>query len=231
MSKKRLIVLLLNIIFICLLIFGAKLYCDKRLEMKKAYIAKYDLVNRTLISDDEIEEVLVPSNYLNKEVLTKKEEIIGKFVKINTIVPKGSFFYNGALDELSNMKDSINSSLNEGEVSFDIPANKISVNQAYLLKGMYVDLYLTVNKDRVVSDLLINNVKVIGLYDINHKEIKDYDNESLLGTLSLAVPSNSVSYLNKAMVVGELSVVVGNNTYSDVKTSLNKTADIFEYLD
>ena len=231
MSKKRLIVLLSCIIFVCLLAILSKVYCDSRLNMINTYIAKYDLVNRTLISEDELEEISVPSAYLNNQVLLNKEDIVGKYVKINTSIPKGSFFYSGALDEIGDMKDSINSSLAKGEVSFDVPANKINVNQAYLLKGMYVDLYLTVNKDRVVSDLLINNVKVIGLYDLNHKEIKDYDNESLLGTLSLAVPSNSVSYLNKAMVVGELSVVVGNNTYSDVKTSLNKSADIFEYLD
>lgn len=231
MSKKHIIVLLLHVLFVALLVLGTLYYLNTRLETTKIYVAKYDLTNRTQISESEIEEIEVPAYYLTNEVIKDKEEIVGKYVKINALIPKGSFFYKGVLDSIENMKDALVSELSNGEVSYDIPSNKINVNQAYLKKGMYVDLYLTINKDRVVSDLLINNIKIIGLYDINNKEIKDYDNESLLKTISFAIPKDSVNYLNKALVVGELNLVVGDNAYNDIKSSLNKTSSIFEYLD
>lgn len=231
MSKKRTIILLLNIIFVILLSFSTVLYINSKLSITTIYIAKYSLPSRTLISEDEIEEVKVPYSYLNEQVILDKDEIIGKYVKIDTTIPKGSFFYVDSLEELENMKDGLLSELDKNEVSLDIEANKINVNQAYLKKGMYVDVYLTINKDRVVSDLLINNLKIIGLYDINNKEIKDYDNDSILGTLSLAVPVEAINYLNKASVIGQLSIVVGNNPYTNVKTQLNKNGYIFEYLD
>ena len=230
-KKKTLIKIVLFLLFIVLIILGVYFYCEKKLELKDVYVAKYNLSNRTLISEEEIEIKKVPVSYLSEEVYLNKEDIIGKYVKINTIVPKGSFFYKGALDNLDNMKDKLASDLLDGEVSFDIYAKDIKANQAYLLKGMYIDLYLTINKDRVLSDLLINNLKIIGLYDINHNEIKDYDNNTILETIVLAVPKEAISYLNKAQVVGELSVVIGDNTYKDVKTILNKSASIFEYLE
>lgn len=230
-KRKTLIKIVLFLLFIILIVLGIYFYCEKKLAIKEVYVAKYNLSNRSLISEEEIETKRVPLSYLSEEIYLNKEDIVGKYVKINTIVPKGSFFYRGALDTLDNMKDKLASDLLTGEVSFDIYARDIKANQAYLLKGMYVDLYLTINKDRVLSDLLINNLKIIGLYDINHNEIKDYDNNTILETIVLAVPKEAVSYLNKAQVIGELSLVIGENTYKDVKTELNRSATIFEYLE
>ena len=45
------------------------------------------------------------------------------------------------------------------------------------------------------------------------------------------MPKDSVAYLNKAKAVGTLSITVGDSTYQDVKSLLNRDADIFEYLD
>ena len=233
MSKKvrRPLFVLVGILFSLVILFVALyFYLDYRLGMKEVAISKYSLKNRTLISEDEIEFIKVPEAYLNEEVLVSKEDIVGKYVKINTSVPKGSFFYRGALDDYENIKDKLGSELLEGEVNFDISANNIKVNQAYLTKGMYVDIYLTINSDKVLSDLLINNVRIIGLYDNNHHEIKDYDIDSYLQDISLAVNKEALPYLNKAEVIGELSIVVSNNSYENVTSKLNKNSAIFTYL-
>ncbi len=233
MSKKvkRPLFVLVGILFGLVILFIALyFYLDYRLGMKEVAIAKYSLKNRTLISEDEIEFIKVPESYLNEEVLVLKEDIVGKYVKINTLIPKGSFFYKGALDDYENIKDKLGNELLEGEVNFDISANNIKVNQAYLTKGMYVDIYLTINTDKVLSDLLINNVRIIGLYDNNHHEIKDYDNDSYLQDISLAVNKEALPYLNKAEVIGELSIVVSNDSYKNVSSILNKKSAIFTYL-
>ena len=234
MSKKvrRPLFVLVGILFSLVILFVALyFYLDYRLGMKEVAISKYSLKNRTLISEDEIEFIKVPEAYLNEEVLVSKEDIVGKYVKINTSVPNGSFFYRGALDDYENIKDKLGSELLEGEVNFDISANNIKVNQAYLTKGMYVDIYLTINTDKVLSDLLINNVRIIGLYDNNHHEIKDYDIDSYLQDISLAVNKEALPYLNKAEVIGELSIVVSNDSYKNVVSKLNKDSAIFTYLE
>lgn len=229
-QKKTLALCLIALLSIIALVLGALIYCSSKLKMTTIYVAKYTLPNRTLISENEIKEIEVPESYLSNEVIINKEDIIGKYVKINTTIPKDSFFYNGSLDAYDLIKDNLNADLLNGEVAFDISANHIKANQAYLNKGMYVDVYLTISKDKVISDLLINNVKVIGLYDSNRQEIKDYDRDSLLSSICLAVPSEVLPILNKAEVLGELSLVVGNNTYNKVESVLNKDSELFIYL-
>lgn len=229
-KQKTLALSIIVLLGIVALILGIIFYCNSKLKMTTVYITKYTLPNRTLISDDELEEVKVPLAYLSDEVILNKEDIIGKYVKINTSIPKGSFFYKESLDDYELIKDNLNSDLLAGEVAFDISANHIKANQAYLNKGIYVDVYLTISKDRVISDLLINNVKVIGLYDASRQEIKDYDKDSLLSSICLAVPSEVLPILNKAEVLGELSLVIGNNTYQKVESILNKDSELFDYL-
>lgn len=230
-NKKALVLLFSTIVFILLVGLVCFIYCNNKLKLQEVCIAKYSLNNRTLISQDEIEVVKVPKSYLNGNIILNKEDVVGKYVKINTRVPKGSFFYDDAIEEYETIKDKLNSELEDDEVNFDLNANNINVNQSYLVKGMYVDLYLTIDKNnKVLSDLLINNVRIIGMYDVNHQEIKDYDNKTILQSICLAVPKDTISYLYKAQVIGQLSLVVGNNGYKNVSSILNKNTDIFEYL-
>ena len=232
MSKKKLALFVLFVsLFIITLVCGTLLYCQNKMKLKEVYVAKYNLNNRTIISEDEIEKIKVPASYLSEDVYLDLNDIVGKYVKLNAYIPKGSFFYKGTLDEKDKMKDGISFWLKDGEVSYDIYFKDLKANQAYLSKGMYVDLYLTINKDKVVSDLLINNIQIIGLYDINHNEIKDYDDSAILEFICLAIPKESVVYLNKAQVIGDLSLILSENTYSDEESVLNKDAKIFEYLE
>lgn len=231
-NKKKSIALGIALILsVVIVILTIVLYCNSKLNMTDAYITKYTLPNRTLISENEIEKISVPLAYLNENVILDKNEIIGKYVKINTSIPKGSFIYNDQIESYEMIKDKLNTDLLENEVVFDISANHIKANQAYLNKGMYVDIYLTISKDKVLSDLLINNVKIIGLYDSSKQEIKDYDKDSLLSSICLAVPKDALPYLNKAEVLGELSLVVGNDTYSKTESILNVDSEIFRYLE
>lgn len=230
-NKKALRVLIGTVACVLLFTIGIFLYCDSKLHMQEVVVSKYSLSNRSQITEDEIEVIKVPSSYLSSEILTTKEEVLGKYVSIDTKIPKGSFFYKSALENYDSIKDKLNSELNENEVNFDLDVNNANINQAYLTKGMYVDLYLTINKDnKVDSDLLINNVKIIGLYDNKHQEIMDYDKSTILQSVCLAVPKESITYLYKAQVVGEISVVVGNNSYNNLDSVLNSNSSIFEYL-
>lgn len=231
MPKKLIIKILLFIVLLCSIFLACYFYIEYAIKTTKVYVASYDLSARTCIKEEDIEEIKVPSSYLVDEVVLDKEDIIGTYVKNNSFIPKGSFFYESAIEKSSDIKDGLIVELEEGEVSYDLNTNDISVNQAYLDEGMYGDIYLTINRDRILSDLLINNVRIIGLYDSNHNKIKDYDTSTILQTISLAVPLEAVPYLNKATVVGELSLSIGNNAYNDVKSVLNKDSIIFEYLD
>ena len=228
MPKKKKIIIVLSVFV--LFVGGVLLYCRRELELVKVPVASYSLGKRTLVDETTYKLISVPKRYLNSEVVLDSEELNNKCVRIDGFVPKGSFFYKSVLDDVGSIDDKLTYDLREDEVAFDININDLKVNQAYLKEGMYVDIYLTISKDRVLSDLLINNVRIIGLYDLNHKKILDFDNNAVLQNITLALPNDAVSYVNKALAIGTLNAVIGKDCYQDVGSSLNVESVVFNYL-
>lgn len=228
MPKKKKIIIVLSVFV--LFVGGVLLYCRRELELVKVPVASYSLGKRALVDETTYKLISVPKRYFNSEVVLDSEELNNKCVRIDGFVPKGSFFYKSVLDDIGSIDDKLTYDLREDEVAFDININDLKVNQAYLKEGMYVDIYLTISKDRVLSDLLINNVRIIGLYDLNHKKILDFDNNAVLQNITLALPNDAVSYINKALAIGTLNAVIGKDCYQDVGSSLNVESVVFNYL-
>ena len=228
MPKKKKIFIVLSVFV--LFVGGMLLYCRRELELVKVPVASYSLGKRALVDETTYKLISVPKRYLNSDVVLDSEELNNKCVRIDGFVPKGSFFYKSVLDDIGSIDDKLTYDLRENEVAFDININDLKVNQAYLKEGMYVDIYLTISKDRVLSDLLINNVRIIGLYDLNHKKILDFDNNAVLQNITLALPNDAVSYVNKALAIGTLNAVIGKDCYQDVGSSLNVESVVFNYL-
>lgn len=230
MAKKIIITLVLIAALIGLDVFAVDYYCRYLIGYETVYVASHQLFQRTLISDEDIEEIKVPKGYLSNDVYQSIEDIKGKYVKLSYSVPKGSLFYKGALEVKP--KDEQYTLLLKDQVSYDIYTTEAKVNSGTLSKNMYVDLYLTIsNNGKPVSDLLLSDARIIGLYDSNEQQIQDYDQNSRVYIIDLAVDKKDVNYLNKAFVLGEIKVIVSSDTYStDKTTTLNQESAIFEYL-
>lgn len=230
-KKNKLICFAIIAVALAIIYFGSELLSLIKLGLTDVYIAKVSIPSRTEILDDYLDVIKVPKAYINDQIIRNKNEIIGKYSKLGVYIPKGSIIYYDQLESKEKMSDLLHLGLNNDEVTFDLLAKDIKVNPAHLLKGMNVDLYLTINKKEVISDLLISGARIIGLYDINNKEIINNSSDRKLGTISLAIKRDMVSYLNKAIAVGEVSLIVGNNLYDDnYKMYLNSSSQIIEYL-
>ena len=233
MKKKKnnvLIIVVIVILSIAIIYFGSDLLAIYKLGLTEVYVSSTSIPQRTVMNKDLLEKKKVPKAYVDENIYTDLIEIEGKYVKLNSYIPKGSLIYKEALDDVSNMKDNAHMELNKGEVTYDLFARDIKVNPAHLLKGMNVDLYLTINRKEIASDLLISDARVIGLYDVNNKEIKDYDRDSTLGTISIAVKEDMVPYLNKAITIGEVNLIIGADLYETKVPSMNSSSIIFNYL-
>lgn len=229
-KKKNIMIIFISLLSISFCILFSLLYCRNKLKLVKVPIATYSLGKRTLIEEMTYEVIEAPAVLLNDEIIIDEDFLKNKCVRIDAFIPKGSFFYKSFLEDVGKVSDNLVYDLKNDEVVYDINANDLKVNQAYLKEGMYIDIYFTINKDKVVSDLLINNIKIIGLYDLNHMKIMDYDDNAILQNIVLAIPYDAVSYLNKAQAIGYLNIVVGKDCYEDVDSKLNKNSIIFEYL-
>lgn len=228
--KKYFLIPIVILLILAIIYFGSELLAIYRLGLTKVVVAKMSLPQRTLIEEDLLDYIYVPKAYLNNNTYTSKEEVLNKYVKQNSYIPAGSLFYKDILENKSDMKDGPHLDLKKDEVTYDLFTKDIKVNPAHLLTGMNVDLYLTVNKKEVISDLLISGARIIGLYDVNNKQIKSNNDNYTLGTISIAIKKDMVPYLNKAIAIGEVSLIVGSDLYDDSRIYLNSSSKIFDLL-
>ena len=231
MHKKIVIVVSMSLILMSAAILGMRAYCRYAIGYTHIYVASHQLSQRTLIQEEDLKEIIVPKDYIDIDAYLDKEDILGKYVRLSHAIPKGSFIYKGAVED--DIKDLAHTLLKKGEVTYDVFVNDVEVNTANLSTNMYVDLYLTIHdKDKAISDLLLANCRIIGFYDSNGKQIKEYDNESRIYVFALAIRKEDVVILNKAMVLGDLKVVVNSYAYDDLlSSSQNSASTIYEYLD
>lgn len=231
MIKKILIITISTLLLTVGIFFGIRFYTRYSIGYTKTYVASHHINQRTMISEQDLLEVEVPKDYLKDDVYLNKDDILNKYVRLSCSIPKGSLFYKSCLE--TDIKDLANTLLKENEVNYDIYTSNVKINTANLAKNMYIDLYLTINgKDKPVSDLLLSNARITGLYDSNNKPILDYDNDTRVAIISIAINADDVNVLNKAQVVGELNCVISNNAYKvNLSSLLNKKSKLFEYLD
>ncbi len=229
MLKKVLIITCSTVILLFGLFFGIRYYTKYKIGYTRVCVASHNISQRSQITEDDLEYIELPKDYL-KDVYLDLDDIEGKYVKLSYSIPKGSLIYKSVLED--DIKDLAHTLLKENEVNYDLYVNDIKINTANIAKNMYIDLYLTIEKhDKPISDILLSNARITGLYDTNNKVINDYDNDSRVYIVSIAVNKDDVNILNKAQVIGNISCVVNKNTYdTNLKTSINSESELFNFI-
>ena len=227
--KNKIIKLLYLILVICLSIAGYFIY-DYKTNYVTVYVASHNIKQRTKLSLEDIKPISILKSSLSENYYIDSEEMINKYVKLSYSIPLGSFIYKEALE--NDIKDLANSLLKENEVNYDLFVSDIKLNTGHLNTNMYLDLYLTIDKgDKVISDLLLSNCRIIGFFDSYGKQIRDYDLDSRVYIVSLAINREHVNILNKSLVLGTINTVVNKNTYNDLGSSiLNEKSILIDYL-
>lgn len=231
MIKKSMMIVLPALLLTACLILSFSAYRRYTTAYVKTYVAGHQLAQRSRISFSDLQEVTVPKEFLSEDVYTDKNDIIGKYVKLSYSIPKGSLLYKGALE--SDIKDLAGTLLFAGQVNYDIFVSEVKVNTGSIAEGMYVDLYLTVNsKEKTLSDLLIADCRITGLYDMSGKKIMDFDRDSRVQIMSIAVSRQDIPLLNKAMISGDVSILLSEQPYlNGVTSSINSDSELLEYLE
>lgn len=231
MIKKILIIVSIALALSISLFLSAKTYLEYRQDYVDVYVASHQIAQRTLLSNRDLAVIRLPKQVMNEDIVNDLEQIKGNYVKLSCSIPKGSMFYKAALE--SDIKDLANTLLMKGQVNYDLYVGEIKINSGSIATKMYVDLYLTVSRnDKPISDLLTRDCRITGLYDGNGRQILDYDRDSRVQIISLAVNEDEVSLINKALKIGEVSVIVGNKTYQNhVYSTLNRDSELLEYLE
>lgn len=219
------------IMFISLVAFGVSvLYVNHELALIEAYVAKNDLSARTLMDESVIRLVKVPKAYLSDSVVVKKEDIVGKYIKLNSSIPKGSLVYSSSIEKLDDAIDEPALLLNVNQAVFAIDVNISSTSGNTLQKGSKVDIYATIKNNRdTIVDLLFKQVRVLSIKDKNGNEVNEESNQ-IPKIMLIAMDQNEIPILTKVIAMGDITITPTSEFFSEEECILYESSVILGYL-
>lgn len=231
MKNKNRWILVGLILFISLVAFGVSvLYVNHELELIEVYVAKDNLSARTLMDENVIRLVKVPKAYLSDAVVIKKEDIVGKYIKLNSSIPKGSLVYQSSIEKIDDAIDEPTLLLNVNQAVFAIDVNISSTSGNTLQKGSKIDLYATIKSNReTIVDLLFKQVRVLSIKDKNGNEVNNETNQ-IPKIMLIAVDQVEIPILTKVIAIGDITITPTSEFFSEDECILYESSNILGYL-
>lgn len=176
---------------------------------------------RTQITSSMIGTISVPPAMIKGNALTNVNQIVGKYVSPDTIIPQGSLFYSAAVVSKSDLPDSIIYDYPSGWVLVNMSVSTETTYGNKVFPGNYIDIYVkAVNKideenitkdtqDKIMVGKLLQNVKIIDVIDSDGNSV--FANLQSVGTPSqiiFAVPEEYHILLRKAMYLRTYDVTL-----------------------
>lgn len=231
MIKKDKLIFVGIFLSLCLISFGiSTLYINKELELVEVYIAKNNLSARVLIDKDSIQLTKVPKAYLSDQVVLKKEDILGKYVKLNTSIPKGSLVYQSSIENINDAIDEPALLLNINQAVFAIDVNISSTAGNSIQKGSKIDIYGTLKHNRETTvDLLFKQVRVLSIKDKNGNEVDTKTNQ-IPKIMLIAVDQEEIPILTKVIAIGDITITPTSEFFSDEECILYESSLLLGFL-
>ena len=216
MIKKQNILFVGVVICICLISYGISIiYINHELELIEVYVANDNLVARTQIDQDSIKLIKIPKAYLSDQVVLKKNDIVGKYVKLNTSIPEGSLVYESSIEQLDDTIDKPALLLKVNQAVFALDVNMSSTAGNTIQAGSKIDIYGTIKNNReTIVDLLFKQVRVLSIKDKNGNEVDNKTNQ-VPKIMLIAVDQEEIPILTKVIAVGDITITPTSEFFSE----------------
>lgn len=203
-TKGKNTVTVLYLLFAIILLFVVYVWrVETEINPVSVPYAKVQIEPGQQITKDMVGVKQIPPSMLKPgKVLDEKDDIIGKYANADTIIPKGSIFYERTVVEQEQLPTSLILNYQTGYVLYNMPVNTISSYGNTIYPGNYIDVMLearTALNDQIKSDKLLSNVKVLAVKDETGKSVfSNLDNERTAALIIFAVPEEHYNLLKKA---------------------------------
>lgn len=212
-KNKNTVTVIGVIAIILILFFGYRYQIKKQVNpVTGVPVAAETIQPRTKITEDMLEYIDVAPIVLQKgDVITSKSNIIGKYSNYNTVIPKGSMFYNNTVVEEAKLPDSAFVELKEGEIPYNFPVTMDSTYGNSIFPGNYIDIYMKAERKdgKLMVGKLIENVEVLAVKDSSGRHVFENSDEARTPAfLIFGVKSEINILLRKASYMDNYSVVL-----------------------
>lgn len=175
------------------------------------------------IADADLVMRQIPRVYVEKGVYLKKEEIVGKYVDLQSKIARGSMFYQDMLKQEQDIQELPALLLKPGQVAFPLSSDLLKSSGTTLAINQKVDVYITFTEPKTKKttvDRLLENVRIIGIKDRNGLSLTEEKAQRIPAVLVLAIQEEYVNYLKKASKIAVIDVLAPHVEYAFEEESL-----------
>ena len=209
LGNKNTVTLICAILGLLVLFIGYNRAVNSAVQPVRVFYAKQNIQPRTLITDAMIGEINVPQAAIDEmgqgNIITDKDDIIGKKANINAFIPQGSMFYIGSVVDEKDLPDAAVYNIKKGETLYQLSVNMNSSYARTIVPGGYIDIYIrtTDSSGKARVGKFVENVKVLGVLTSNSQDA--FENTDEIRTpafIHFAVPDETFIYLTSANQLG-----------------------------
>ena len=147
----------------------------------KVPIARVDIQPRTLITESMIEYIEVPQAIITEGVARNEFLIVGKYTNYNTMIPKGSMFYQSVLVDFEDLPDSAFVDVNDGDIPYQFAVNMESTFGNSIYPGNKIDLYMKAENsetNKLVVGKFLQDIEVLAVKDSSGRHVFENSSEN-----------------------------------------------------
>jgi len=181
----------------------------------------------------------MPAISVKDNVITNRNLVVGKYSNVNTVIPKGSMFYQDTVIDQSKLPDSIFVKVKKGEIVYNFDVDMESTYGNSIYPGNKIDIYMKTGngtEEKVMLGKLIENVEVLAVKDSSGRDV--FENTSERRTpdmLIFGVPEKINLLLRKASYMTSLGVELfpvphGGSVSTDGSTVVS-TQQLADYIE
>ena len=210
LKNKNTVTIIGVVLIIVILFFGYRYQIKKQVNPVSGIpVAAETIQPRTKITEDMVDTISVAPIVLQRgDVIENKAAIVGKYSNYNTMIPKGSMFYNDTVVEESKLPDSAFVEVAKGEIPYNFPVNLDTTYGNSIYPGNYIDIYMkAVRADgRLMVGKLLENVKVLAVKDSSGRHVFENSEEARIPAYLIFGVSPEINILlRKASYMGSFS--------------------------
>ena len=163
------------------------------------------------ITEDMVGTKELPQSMSDGTILTDTADVIDMYSSADSVIPEGSLFYTRSVVSREQLPGSIILDYPRGYVLYNLDVDMASTYSNSIYPGNYIDIYLKVQNvvdpnnpaasgdDRIMVGKLLENVKVIAVYDSDGNNVfANLDEKTTPAQIIFAVPEEYHILLRKA---------------------------------
>lgn len=223
---------LIAVVIINFLVFNIAL--KKEINLIELPVVNTTIYPRSKISEEDISFIEVPKSFINENMYSDKDEIIGKYSDIQTHLPTSSPFYKEVLFDEKDLPDYPSILLNDDQVVYTINSDLVKLSGNSIVMNQKVDIYTTLvrRNEKPIVDLLVSQVRVIGVKDKAGLDVTHPESNKVPHIVLLALNKDIMPIVRSCDEIAELELYAYSISERDktLESELNKQAIILSEI-